>query len=134
MTRVFLRIAFCATLPLMAVAEDSVPVTNVLTVLTPMVVTNLVTVVRTNVMVEVVRDNRISETTNLVTRTFKLNNIGAEDLAERFNSMWTGDFGAVWKIGKVAQPFPDANKVMVTAPRSVSSTYTRSSWVSSAET
>ena len=119
MTRTFLHIAFCAMLPLIAVAEDSVPVTNVLTVLTPMVVTNLVTVVKTNVMVEVIKDNKIAETTNLVTRTFTLNNIGAEDLAARFNSMWTGDFGAVWKIGKVAQPFPEANKVMVTAPSSV---------------
>ena len=119
MTRTILRFAFCAALPLMAIAEDSVPVTNVLTVLTPMVVTNLVTVVKTNVMVEVIKDNRIAETTNLVTRTFKLSNIGAEDLASRFNAMWTGDFGSVWKIGKVAQPFPEANKVMVTAPSSV---------------
>ena len=99
--------------------SDEVFVTNVLTVLTPRVVTNLVTVVRTNVLVETIRDNRISETTNLVTRMFKLHNVGAEDIAERFNSMWTGDFGSVWKIGKMAQAFPEANSVMVTAPRSV---------------
>ena len=94
-------------------------VTNVLTVLTPMVVTNLVTVVKTNVMVETIKDHRLVETTNLVTRTFQLNSIGAEELASRINATWTGDFGSVWKICKVAQPFPEANKVMVTAPRSV---------------
>ena len=99
--------------------ESETVVTNVLTVLTPKVVTNLVTIVKTNVVVETIKDHKISETTNLVTRTFKLHNIGADELAERINAMWTGDFGSVWKIGKVAQPFPEANKVMVTAPRSV---------------
>ena len=102
-----------------APVEGEAVVTNVLTVLTPKVVTNLVTVVRTNMVVETIKDNRISATTNLVTRTFKLHNIGADELAERINAMWTGDFGAVWKIGKVAQAFPEANKIMVTAPRAV---------------
>ena len=125
MRNTVLRIVSCVLLPFAVVAEECDPavaettVTNVLTVLTPMVVTNLITVVKTNVVFETLRDNRISEATNLVTRTFKLNNISADDLATRFNEMWTGDFGSVWKIGKVAQPFTEANKVMVTAPRTV---------------
>ena len=126
MRKTVLRLASCVLLPLAVVAEEATgptasdfAATNVLTVLTPLTVTNVVTVVKTNVVTETIKDRRIEETTNLVTRTFTLHNIGAEDLAERFNKTWTGDFGAVWKIGKVAQAFPDANKVMVTAPRSV---------------
>ena len=126
MKRNVLCLASCVLLPLMAMAEEATAssspdfaVTNVLTVLTPLTVTNVVTVVKTNVLVETIKDHRIEETTNLVTRTFTLHNIGAEELAERFNKTWTGDFGSLWKISKVAQAFPDANKVMVTAPRSV---------------
>ena len=124
MRKTVLCLASCVLLPLLATdtqpaAESDFAVTNVLTVLTPLTVTNVVTVVKTNVLVETIKDHRIEETTNLVTRTFTLHNIGAEELAERFNQTWTGDFGSVWKIGKVAQAFPDANKVMVTAPRSV---------------
>ena len=120
------QLAVCGLLSLAAAtcgysqttAPDFAPA-NVLTVLEPMVVTNLVTLVQTNVVVETITDSRISETTNLVTRAFTLRNIGAEEVASRINAMWTGDFGSVWKIGKVAQPFADANKVIVTAPRSV---------------
>ena len=114
-------LALCLAIPCMAAEEEAaeIAITNVLTVLTPKVVTNTVTVVKTNVVVEAVKDHRIVETTNLVTHTFRLHNIGAEELADKFNAMWTGDFGAVWKLGKVAQAFPEANKVMVTAPRSV---------------
>ena len=121
MKRTFLAgLALCLALPCLAEEEATeIAVTNVLTVLTPKVVTNTVTVVRTNVVTETVKDSRIAETTNLVTRTFRLHNIGADELAEKFNAMWTGDFGAVWKIGKVAKSFPEANKVMVTAPRPV---------------
>ena len=50
------------------------------------------------------------------TRTFKLRHVSAEEVAERFNSTWSGDFGLGWKIGKIAQPFIEANAVMVTAP------------------
>lgn len=120
------QLAVCGLLSLAAAtcgysqtAAPDFATANVLTVLEPMVVTNLVTLVQTNVVVETITDSRISETTNLVTRTFTLRNIGAEEVASRINAMWTGDFGSVWKIGKVAQPFADANKVIVTAPRSV---------------
>ena len=50
------------------------------------------------------------------TRTYKLKHVSAEEVAERFNSTWSGDFGLSWKIGKIAQPFTEANAVMVTAP------------------
>ena len=56
------------------------------------------------------RSRRIS------TRTFKLNHASAAEVAEKFNSTWSGDFGLIWKLGKIAQPFPEANTVMVTAP------------------
>ena len=50
------------------------------------------------------------------TRTFKLHHANAEEVAERFNSTWSGDFGIAFKIAKIAQAFPEANTVMVTAP------------------
>ncbi len=52
----------------------------------------------------------------IASRTFKLNHVSAEDVAERFNTMWSGDFGIGWKVAKIAQAFPEANAVMVTAP------------------
>ena len=50
------------------------------------------------------------------TRTFNLNYASANEVAERFNTMWSGDFGTVWKVSRIAQAFPEANAVMVTAP------------------
>ena len=50
------------------------------------------------------------------TRTFKLSHVAAAEVAERFNSTWGGDFGITWKIKQIAQAFPEANSVMVTAP------------------
>ena len=50
------------------------------------------------------------------TRTFKLDYASAKEVAERFNTMWSGDFGTVWKVSRIAQAFPEANAVMVTAP------------------
>ncbi|MCQ2389317.1 MAG: hypothetical protein MJ138_06355 [Kiritimatiellae bacterium] len=93
--------------------------TNVLNVLKPVEVTNTVTVTRTNVVTRTVDDPAVAATTNLVTRTFKLHHASAADLETRFNNMWTGDFGSLWKIAKVAQSFPEANALMVTAPRAV---------------
>ncbi len=52
----------------------------------------------------------------IATRTFKLVHASAEDVAQRFNSTWGGDFGITWKIKQIAQAFPEANAVMVTAP------------------
>lgn len=50
------------------------------------------------------------------TRSFPLRHVSATEVAERINAMWGGDFGLGWKLGTVAQAFPDANVVMVTAP------------------
>ena len=59
---------------------------------------------------ELLRKRRIS------TKVFKLSHASADDVAERINSTWNGDFGATWKVSKIAQSFPEANMVMVTAP------------------
>ena len=50
------------------------------------------------------------------TRVFRLVHANAEDVAKRFNDTWSGDFGVTWKVAKIAQAFPEANAVMVTAP------------------
>ena len=50
------------------------------------------------------------------TRVFRLQNANAVEMAGKFNEMWNGDFGTTWKIAKIAQAFPEANSVMVTAP------------------
>ena len=50
------------------------------------------------------------------TRTFHLAHASAEDVAAKLNSTWSGDFGVVWKINKMAIAFPESNSVMITAP------------------
>ena len=50
------------------------------------------------------------------TRTFRLAHASAEDVAAKLNSTWSGDFGVVWKINKMAIAFPESNAVMITAP------------------
>lgn len=77
----------------------------------PQVVTNVVESVVTNtVLVDVEYKRRIS------TRTFRLHHANCEEVAEKFNSTWNGDFGIAFKVAKIAQAFPEANSVMVTAP------------------
>ena len=53
------------------------------------------------------------------TRVFKLANVGAEEVAEKINATWSGDFGAVWKIARIASAFPESNTIMVTAPKRI---------------
>ena len=53
---------------------------------------------------------------NITTRIFKLNHASAVEVAEKFNMMWNGEFGQVWKVTKMAVPFEESNSVMVTAP------------------
>ena len=60
------------------------------------------------------------------TRTFMLKYASAEDVAARLNGMWSGDFGTVWKVARIAQAFPEANAVVVTAPGPVRRTMTMS--------
>ena len=52
----------------------------------------------------------------ITSRVFRLNNINAEEVAERLNAMWSADFGVSWKITKIAQAFTESNSVVVTAP------------------
>ncbi len=49
-------------------------------------------------------------------KTFRLLYADATEVAERINTTWQGDFGEKWKVVKVAQAFPEANAVLVTAP------------------
>ena len=50
------------------------------------------------------------------TRTYHLAHASAEDVAAKLNSTWSGDFGVLWKINKMAIAFPESNSVMITAP------------------
>lgn len=52
----------------------------------------------------------------ITSRVFRLNNVSAEEVALRLNTMWTGDFGVTWKVAKIAQAFTESNSVVVTAP------------------
>ena len=52
-------------------------------------------------------------------KTFRLEYADASDVANRLNAAWSGDFGDGWKVLKVAQAFPEANAVMVTAPNAI---------------
>lgn len=52
----------------------------------------------------------------ITSRVFRLNNIGADEVANRLNAMWSGDFGVTWKVSKIAQSFTEANCVVITAP------------------
>ncbi len=54
------------------------------------------------------------------TRSFVLRNVNAVEVADSLNNTWGGatasDLMGNWKIGKVAQAFPDANVILITAP------------------
>ena len=106
-------------------------VTNYVTSLDVPVVTNLVTITTTNTITQIVtnsvpspeavaiEERRIEDDARLrriATRTFKLAHVDAEEVAAKFNDTWSGDFGIGVKLVKIAQAFPEANTVMVTAP------------------
>lgn len=109
----------------------SMVVTNFVTAVDVPVVTNLVTITYTNTIERVVTNSvpsleavaietaRIEEDERkrrISTKIFALAHADANEVAEKFNATWGGDFGIAYKIAKIAQPFPDVNKVMVTAP------------------
>ena len=75
-------------------------------------VTNVVTLVATNPVWMAWQNEKLL----ISTRTFRLYHANAVEVAERFNSTWSGDFGIAFKVAKMAQAFPEANTVMVTAP------------------
>ena len=106
-------------------------VTNYVTALDVPVVTNLVTITTTNTVTHVVtnavpspeairiEERRIEGEARLrriATKTFRLVHADAEEVAAKFNDTWSGDFGIGVKLIKIAQAFPEANTVMVTAP------------------
>ncbi len=49
-------------------------------------------------------------------KVFKLEHASAEEVADKLNATWSGDFGAAWKITKMAVAFPESNSIIVTAP------------------
>ena len=55
----------------------------------------------------------------VTSRTFRLTHADAVDVAEKFNAMWTGEFGEGVKVAKVAVAFEESNTLMVTAPEPV---------------
>ena len=77
-------------------------------------VTNVVELVVTNSVWSTLDEKRM-----ISTRTFHLHHADAVEVAERFNATWSGDFGIAFKIAKIAQAFPEANTVMVTAPGAI---------------
>ena len=55
----------------------------------------------------------------LESRIFRLEHASAEEVADKLNEIWSGDFGTDWKMKKIAVPFPESNSVIVTAPRGI---------------
>ena len=53
------------------------------------------------------------------TRIYKLNHASAAEVADKFNSMWSGEFGQTWKVSKMAIAFEESNSVMITAPGAI---------------
>ena len=41
------------------------------------------------------------------TKIYKLNHASALEVAEKFNSMWSGEFGQTWKVAKMAVAFEE---------------------------
>ena len=50
------------------------------------------------------------------TKIYRLNHASAVEVAEKFNSMWSGEFGQTWKVAKMAVAFEESNSIMITAP------------------
>ena len=65
------------------------------------------------------KEEKKEELRQIDTQIFRLNNASAEDVAEKLNAMWNGEFGQVWKVTKMAVPFPESNSIIVTAPRMI---------------
>ena len=53
------------------------------------------------------------------TRIYKLNHASAIEVADKFNSMWSGEFGQTWKVAKMAIAFEESNSIMITAPGAI---------------
>ena len=75
-------------------------------------------VVKTNAAVKAVAPAR-PDGWRIDTRIFRLNHASAREVAEKFNTMWNGEFGQTWKVARMAVPFEESNSVMVTAPGAI---------------
>ena len=53
------------------------------------------------------------------TKIYKLNHASAIEVANKFNSMWSGEFGQTWKVAKMAVAFEESNSIMITAPGAI---------------
>ena len=53
------------------------------------------------------------------TKLFTLNHASAVEVANKFNQMWNGEFGQVWKVTKMAVAFEESNTLMITAPEPI---------------
>lgn len=54
---------------------------------------------------------------HIETKVIKLNHASAVEIADNLNLMWSGEFGQVWKVTKMAVAYPESNTIMITAPR-----------------
>ena len=119
-----LVLAACAAVFAETVGDDtsSDAITNDVVVIdVPSVTNSIVVSAATNNMsfkdtVDIAPWTEANNQRRISTRTFKLVHASATEVAERFNNTWGGDFGISWKIKQIAQAFPEANSVMVTAP------------------
>jgi type II secretory pathway component GspD/PulD (secretin) len=59
---------------------------------------------------------RKEELRQIDTKVFRLNHASAEEVAQKFNEMWNGEFGQTWKVSKMAVAFQESNSIMITAP------------------
>jgi len=59
---------------------------------------------------------RVENLKRISTRVFKLHHASAKEVADKFNSTWSGEFGDKYKVTKMAQAFEESNSVMVSAP------------------
>ena len=56
---------------------------------------------------------------HISSRLYKLSHASAAEVASKFNTMWSGEFGQVWKVTKMAVAFEESNTLMLTAPRPI---------------
>ena len=102
-------------------ADDSVaadPVVADPIVAEPQAATNKVAKVSTSAEAEAKAEAKLAKR-RISSKVFRLSHASAEEVAEKFNATWSGDFGVTWKVSKIAHAFPEANAVMVTAPEMI---------------
>ena len=57
-----------------------------------------------------------TDRSHITTRLFRLAHASATEVAEKFNTMWNGEFGQKFKVSKMAVAFEESNTLMLTAP------------------